>query len=93
MTDIEEGWTHCQACGQEIEVCPDLQLRTVCEFRSVAASFCGLQKWPGRQPLELWTAREFIAPLSFGGFYIRNGSTVSAETLRKNRMVPVPVIA
>jgi hypothetical protein len=92
-TEIVDGWTHCQACGQEICVGLEPELRTVCEFRQVAASFCGLQYWPGRRvPLELWTLRESVVPLySFCcGFAL--GSTLSDQTLRENGYVPVPVL-
>src|SRR5674476_202231 len=92
-TAIEDGWTHCQECGQEICVGLELELRTICEFRQVGASFCGLQRWPGRRvPLELWTVREFVAPLYPGDRFLPIGSTVSAEHLRSYRLVPVPVL-
>src|ERR1035437_2485534 len=92
-TDVEDGWTNCQACGQEICVGLETELRTVCEFRQVAASFCGLQRWPGsRVSLELWTVREFVAPLYPGDCFLPIGSTVSAKTLRDHGFVPVPVL-
>lgn len=92
-TVIEDGWTHCQECGQEISTDLQPELRTIFELRPVAASFCGLQRWPGRRvPLELWTVREFVAPQLPGGFFLAIGSTVSAETLLNHSFVPVPVL-
>jgi len=93
VTVVEDCWTHCQECGQEIDTDLEPEFRTVCELRPVAASFCGLQRWPGRRvPLELWTVREFVVPLYPGDCFLSIGSTVSAQHLRDLRLVPVPVL-
>lgn len=48
----------------------------------IAATYAGLQEWPGRAAFELWT---LIEPLS--GHPV--GSTVSLHTLTKAGYVPV----
>lgn len=67
---------------------------TVCEFRAVNCRFNGIQ-FGGKKPLELWTPVDLLregasGDLAAAQFY---GSTISAQTLRRNRLIPVACIA
>lgn len=74
------------------------RVRLVCELKPAAVSWCGVMRWPGRSGkfIELWNLRQDVL-LGFAGsgsvVLHRAGSTVSAVTLRKLGLVPVPVIA
>ena len=68
-------------------------LVTVCEFGTVACRFNGVQQFPGRKPIELWTVVENRGLGNFLDDGIFRGGTFSAETLRQARLIPVAVIA
>lgn len=74
------------------------RVRVVCELKPVAASWCGVMRWPGPSGkfIELWNLREnILCDFTHTGSALLHvaGSTVSSGTLRKLGLVPVPVIA